>query len=185
MTEESDAELVERFQQGDRLAFARLVRRWEGFLLRVASRVTGDVAEAEEVRQTVFLRMLQSPGSLRSPERFAAWVHRATVNEAISAVRRRKRREAAGTRLGELGPATAASDPADALVAGDEAARLSAALAGLEPDERALLALRFDEGLTFAEIATALGQPASTVKSRAARVVARLRARLDDPDGGR
>ncbi|MEJ7637190.1 MAG: sigma-70 family RNA polymerase sigma factor [Singulisphaera sp.] len=176
MSELSDADLVIRFQRGDRLAFDALVRRWEGFLFRVAARITGDLAEAEEVRQTVFLRMLESPGSLRSPERFAAWARRAAVNESIGAVRRRRRREAVGVRLRDHRPESEAIDPSDALIAGDEAAQLTAALAGLEPDERALLALRFDEGLTFAEIAAALGRPVSTVKSRAAMLVTRLRA---------
>jgi RNA polymerase sigma-70 factor (ECF subfamily) len=78
----------------------------------------------------------------------------------------------------------AASHPDDALAADDETARLSAALAQLEPDERALLALRFDESLTFAEIAAALDVPISTVKSRAGKLVARLRAMLDDVSNG-
>ncbi len=184
MTEPSDADLVDRFQRGDRDAFAALVRRWEGFLLRVAARVTGDVGEAEEVRQAVFLRLLRSPGAVRQPDRFAAWLRRAGVNEAIGTVRRRGRRERATARIRARSPARETTPPGDALVATDEAARLAAELARLRPDERALLSLRFDEGLTFAEIADALGEPASTIKSRAAKLVAHLRERLDaDTDG--
>jgi RNA polymerase sigma-70 factor (ECF subfamily) len=181
--ETTDAELVGRFQRGDRLAFAVLVRRWEGFLLRVAARVTGDVNEAEEVRQAVFLRLVESPGIVRQPDRFAAWLRRAAVNEAIGAVRRRDRRVRATSRLRARMLVPEARNPADALAADDEAARLAAALARFRPDERALLSLRFDEGLTFAEIAAALGRPATTIKSRVARLVARLRTLLDDPEG--
>ena len=76
MTESTDADLVAQLQRGDHLALNALVRRWEGFVLRVAARVTGDVAEAEEVRQTLFLRLLQSPGNVREPDRFAAWLRR-------------------------------------------------------------------------------------------------------------
>ncbi len=61
----------------------------------------------------------------------------------------------------------------------DESGRLDRALQRLEPADRALLALRFDEDRTFAEIATILGLPASTVKSRHSRVVERLRRQLD------
>jgi RNA polymerase sigma-70 factor (ECF subfamily) len=50
----------------------------------------------------------------------------------------------------------------------------------LEPEARALLALRFDEDLTFSEIAAALDRPVSTVKSQVARAVSRLRALLPD-----
>lgn len=179
MTELSDADLVVRFQRGDRLAFTALVRRWEGFVLRVGARVTGDLGEAEEVRQTVFLRLLEAPGVVRQPEHFAAWLRRATVNEAIGAVRRRTRRERMKVRLRSR-PLAADPDPCDVLAAVDEAARLSAALAVLGPDDRALLSLRFDEGLTFAEIAEALETPTSTLKSRAARLVARLRVLLSE-----
>ncbi len=184
MTEPSDADLVERFQRGDRLAFTDLVRRWEGFLLRIATRITGDINEAEEVRQTVFLRLLESPEAVRCPERFDVWLRRTAINEAFTSVRRRARRARAIDRLRGLAPVLAASPPGDALAAADDTARLSAALAQLEPEGRALLALRFDEGLTFAEIAAALDVPASTVKSRAGKLIARLRAMLDDDSNG-
>lgn len=178
MTEATDADLVARFQRGDRLAFAALVRRWEGAVLRVAARVTGDVSEAEEVRQAVFLRLLESPRIVRHPDRFPAWLRRATVNASIGALRHRRRRAGATARLRALPRADGPPAPDDALAASDESARLLAELARLQPAERALLALRFDEGLTFAEIAEALGEPASTIKSRTARLVARLRERL-------
>jgi len=63
----------------------------------------------------------------------------------------------------------------------DESESLERALRRLDPADRALLALRFDEDRTFAEIATILRLPPSTVKSRHSRVVERLRAQLD-PD---
>jgi len=70
----------------------------------------------------------------------------------------------------------------DPLVADERAKRLAGALLQLEPAERALLSLRFDEDLTFAEIASVLGQPASTIKSRLARTVGRLRGLLINQD---
>ena len=77
-------------------------------------------------------------------------------------------------------PPTAAAPHADP-EARDEAARLRAALAGLAPEQRAALALRFDGGLTFAEAAAALGEPVSTVKSRTRTAIARLRGSLAAP----
>jgi hypothetical protein len=53
---ESDAELITRLQRGDRDAFTVLVRRWEGPLVRIAYRITGQMAEAEDIRQRVFLK---------------------------------------------------------------------------------------------------------------------------------
>ena len=179
---ESDAELIARFQAGDRSAFAALVRRWEGPLVRIAYRITGDLAEAEDLRQRVLLRLLESPGSVRSPDRFAAWIRRAIVNQALTALRGRRRRERFDRRLRGHAPATDDADPGEALIAGDQARRLAVALLRLDPRDRAMLSLRFDEDLTFSEIAAALGQPATTVKSRVARAIDRLRVLLADSD---
>ena len=89
----SDAELITRLQSGNRDAFTILVRRWEGPMVRIAYRITGELAEAEDVRQQVLLKLLQAPGAVRRPEQFAAWLRRAVVNTALSALRRKRRRE--------------------------------------------------------------------------------------------
>jgi RNA polymerase sigma-70 factor (ECF subfamily) len=179
---ESDAELVSRLQRGDRDAFTDLVRRWEGPLLRIAYRITGRLADAEDVRQRVFLKLLETAGSLRRPEQFAAWIRRAVVNTALSALRHRSRRDGLNHRFSEYKATVGKSQPGDLLIADEQARRLVTALAQLEPEERALLSLRFDEDLTFAEISAVLGQPASTIKSRMARAVGRLRGLMTDQD---
>jgi RNA polymerase sigma-70 factor (ECF subfamily) len=177
---ENDAELVVRFQRGDRSAFTALVRRWEGPMVRVAYRITGDLAEAEDLRQRVLLKLLQAPGSVRQPEQFPAWIRRAVINAAIGALRRRKRHAGLNHRLRERAMPVDASHPGGGLMAEDQARCLAGAMLQLEPEARALLALRFDEDLTFSEIAAALDRPVSTVKSQVARAVARLRTLLPD-----
>jgi len=179
---ESDAELVTRLQRGDREAFTVLVRRWEGPLLRIAYRITGQMAEAEDVRQQVFLKLLEASGAVRRPEQFAAWIHRAVVNTALSALRHRKRREGLNHRLSEHTATVDESHPGDPLIADEQARRLAGALSQLDPEARALLSLRFDADLTFAEIAAVLGEPASTIKSRLARTVSRLRGLMINQD---
>src|SRR5262249_19703537 len=163
-------------------AFTVLVRRWEGPLVRIAYRITGQMTEAEDVRQRVFLKLLQASGSVRRPEQFAAWIRRAVVNTALSAGRPRRRREGLNHRLREHAATVEESDPGDPLIADEQARRLAGALSRLEPEARALLSLRFDEDLTFAEIAAVLGRPASRIKSRLARTVGRLRGLMTDPD---
>ena len=183
---ESDAELVLRFQRGDRSAFTTLVRRWEAPMVRLAYRITGDLAEAEDLRQRVLLKLLETPGLVAEPGRFPAWIRRAVVNAAIGAIRRRQRREGLHRRLQARAKSVDDEDPGTGLLADDQARRLAAAMLQLEPEARALLALRFDEDLTFAEIAAALDRPVSTVKSQVARAIARLRTMLADPcDGAR
>ena len=176
---EIDAQLVERVRHGDRCAFTALLRHWEQPVLRIAYRITGDLAEAEDVRQEVFLRLLGSPRALRRPQWFAAWMRRVTINTAISALRRRKRRKRLAARLRQMHSDPDVPAPWQAHAAAEDVDRLALALAELTPADRALLALRFDEALTFGEIGQALAKPASTVKSRYRRAIQRLRASLE------
>ncbi|MEW4569733.1 sigma-70 family RNA polymerase sigma factor [Tautonia sp. JC769] len=180
-----DAELLRRHRLGDRDAFARLVRRWEAPAFRIAFRVLGDRAEAEEVRQDVFLTLLRAPGSVRHPERFAGWLRASVVNRALSAARRSGRRRGMIERLGRLAPRPDVSgpdgEPAEALALLEDSRRLADAMAAFEPEDRALLALRFEEDLTFRAIAEATGRPVTTIKSRLAVLIHRLRSKLGGP----
>lgn len=184
MTELSDCDLLLRFQDGDLDAFAELVRRCEHSLLKIAARITGDVDEAEEVRQAVLLRLARSPQAIRNPERITAWLRRAVVHEAIATVRKRTRRRRFQAWL--LIRATDTDDktdpPDEVLERSEEAGRLKAVLATLSPEDRALLSLRFDEDLSFAEIGDVLGVPASTLKSRMKPLLARVRSLLGGPE---
>ena len=129
----------------------------------------------------MLLKLLESPGSVRDPDRFAAWIRLAIVNHARSPPS-----AAAGGGRGSTGgsaahaPAVQPPIPAMPSIAGDQARRLADALLRLDPRERAVLSLRFDEDLTFTEIAAALGQPTTTVKSRVARAIDRLRGLLHE-----
>ena len=177
-TELASAELVRRFQDGDVEGFIQLVRRWERSVLWIAYRVLGDLAEAEDVRQTVFLKLYQSPDVISDPAAFPAWIRRATANTAVSAARRRSRGRAALPQIARTRPREMDVESADAPEADDESRRLTAALEQIDPDDRALLSLRFDENLTFEQIAAVVGRPASTLKSRYQAVIGQLRRLL-------
>jgi|HubBroStandDraft_6_1064221.scaffolds.fasta_scaffold201976_2 DNA-directed RNA polymerase specialized sigma24 family protein len=80
----ADADLLSRVRHGDRATFSCLVQRWEESLLRIAYRIIGFHDEAEEIRQIVLLRILESPQRLPEPRCFAAWIRRCVINEAAS-----------------------------------------------------------------------------------------------------
>jgi RNA polymerase sigma-70 factor (ECF subfamily) len=177
--DERDERLLARFVAGDVDALAALLRRWEDATFRLAFRVTGDHGAAEDVRQEVFLRLIENPTALARVERFSPWIRRAVINAAINWLRARQRRQEheARWRHGAL-RFDAADRSEERLEAGEEGEALRSAMLGLEPEDRALLALRFDEELTFAQISEALGRPLSTVKFRVERALQRLRSLL-------
>lgn len=175
-----DAALMGAIAGGDRQALARLYDRHAGTLLAVGIRMLGSRREAEDVLHDVFLELWR-----RSADYDAA---RGTVRTWI-AMRMRSRsldrlKSAAFSRtapideVGERGP-TSDDDPAMAA----DRTRVRRALAGLPPEQRAVLELAYFEGLSSQEMAARLAIPMGTVKSRVAAGLAKLRAELG-PTGG-
>jgi len=152
----TDAELMRWAAAGDRAAFDVLVGRHGERILRLALRILGDAAEAEEVAQEALLRAWQAAGRF-DPDRaqFTTWVHRITVNLAIDRTRRRTLAPEAGdTALAAL--EDRAPGPEAAAAAAEDRAALAAALAQLPARQRAAIALAYEDGLSGAEAAAAL-----------------------------
>ncbi len=182
------AELIARFCGGDHSALAPLVRIWEQRLLTIAFRVVGNLHDAEEVRQTVLVRLAQSRPNENRPDatRFAGWLRRCVMNEAIDHVRRRKN-ERHRTKLFDDSVVSPSPSPVQQAIDIEQAEQLQQAIGQLDPDCRALISLRFDEGLTIRQIAEVVEKPPMTVHSQIARAIVRLRRLLasDHPEGTR
>jgi RNA polymerase sigma-70 factor (ECF subfamily) len=152
----TDAELMGWAASGDRAAFEVLVGRHGERTLRLALRVLGDPAEAEEVAQEAFLRAWQAAAGF-DPARaqFTTWLHRITLNLAIDRTRRRAvAPEAGASALAAL--ADPAPGPEAAAAAAQDRAALAAALAQLPARQRAAIALAYEDGLSGAEAAATL-----------------------------
>ena len=171
-----DAELLVRCNGGDRAAFDRLIRRWDARVLNLAWRLTADAEEAKDVRQTVFLRLLSGGAAFDGRARFETWLVRVVINEVRDRARadgaRRRRHE----RLDEPPPDPA---PWESLARAERDRRVARAVRALPPDEREVLVLRHWQGLSFPQVADVVGAPVTTVKSRAARALERLRVWFD------
>ena len=129
------ATLVERFRSGDRAAITALVRMWEQRLLTIAYRVVSNLPDAEEVRQTVLVRLAQSPQKLPDASRFAGWLRRCVINEAISWLRRRDAETKRQEPFDDALPSRVLS-PTDQAIAAERSRRLRRALRQLDPDLR-------------------------------------------------
>ncbi|MBK1662024.1 sigma-70 family RNA polymerase sigma factor [Paracraurococcus ruber] len=152
----SDADLMRLAAAGDRAAFGVLVDRHGERALRLALRVLGDAAEAEEVAQDALLRAWRAaPRFDPDRARFTTWLHRIVLNLAIDRARQRDRAPLAGeAALAAL--ADPAAGPEAAALAAEERAALAAALAQLPARQRAAIALAYEDGLSGAEAAAAL-----------------------------
>jgi RNA polymerase sigma-70 factor (ECF subfamily) len=174
---EEQTKLVEQFRSGDRVAFTALVRMWEQRLLTIAYRVVGNLPDAEEIRQTVLIKLAQSPQKLPDSSRFAGWLRRCVVNEAISWLRRRdaeaNRTEPFDDTLGRRSPS-----PDERAIATEQSQQLRQALQQIDPDLCVLLSLRFDEGLSIRAIAEVMERPPMTVHSQITRAIGQLRQLL-------
>lgn len=170
-----DPELVPDWRRGDPAAFEALVRRWQGPVARFLARLVGRADRVPDLCQEVFLRLYLARERYRETGRFSTWLYQIALNVARDAARR-TRREARPL----PGPPTAVQDLTAARYEQRELAEVVAgALSELPAPLREVLVLRHYEGLTFEEIARLLRVPASTLKSRFAAALERLRPRLE------
>ena len=79
----SDAELIEKFLNGDINAFNTLVWRWEKSLYNFILRYAGNRDEAKDFCQETFVRAYRNLKSLRDPHKFSSWIYRIVHNETI------------------------------------------------------------------------------------------------------
>jgi RNA polymerase sigma-70 factor (ECF subfamily) len=170
-----DEDLIRRWQAGDARAFEDLVRCWQDPVGRFLARLVGRSDLVSDLSQEVFLRLYQAGPRYRERGTFSSWLYRVALNVARDAGRRRR-----------LAPeALRNHDPPTNGVAVDQhceqqelADTVAQALAELPEPLREVLVLRHYEQMNFEEIARLLHTPASTLKSRFAAALQRLRLRL-------
>jgi RNA polymerase sigma-70 factor (ECF subfamily) len=172
------ADLVQRAQDGDREAFGRLVEQFQPTVQAIALRRLGNLSEAMELTQEVFLHVLRRIGQLREPERFAGWLRQVAVRMAINRATRRVPPHT--VEIGVLDAASGQEDePVDALIARERAERLWAAMAQLKPLDRETLIAFYVRGLSLLEMADELNAPLGTIKRRLHTARKRLKAELE------
>jgi RNA polymerase sigma-70 factor (ECF subfamily) len=171
----SDAELIEHWRRGEPDAFAALVRRWQQPVARFLAHLAGQSDVVPDLCQEVFLRVYHARHRYREEGTFATWLYRIALNVARDAGRRRKH-QPLPLANGDL---AAHAPSAESVCARRELTQLVArAVAELPEPLRLVLVLRHYQDMNFEDIARLTATPASTLKSRFAAALARLRDRL-------
>jgi RNA polymerase sigma factor (sigma-70 family) len=154
--------------RGER-AFGELVRRYTNLVYSVAKRRLSNGSQAEEVTQTVFIRLAKAVPNLRSDAELVAWLHRTTVHASIDLWRSEFRRRAREEHAAAMQPAT--ENPS-----WDELSPfLDEALNSLTDSERQAILLRFFEQRSMRELGLLLGISEDAAKMRVSRAMDRLR----------
>lgn len=172
--------VAQRVRAGDRAAFRSLVEHTAGDLFRLAARLLGNGADADEVLQDAYLKAYRalSDGQFDGRSAVRTWLYRVVTNTALDALRRRAVRPAGDDRELEA----ARVDPGEGAEAHLALSELGRWLDELPPDQRAALVLCSVQGLTSAEAAAVLGVSEGAVEQRLVRARAALRRRRGNDD---
>lgn len=177
--------LLDGCRQGDPQAFARLVALHERLVFNLAARLLGDLEEARDVSQEVFLQVFRTLSGFQGRSSFKTWIYRIAVNQCHN--RRRwwkRRRRGQQVSLEVLAPADEARlgspcAPDQEYERGERSRDVQRALQAVPFAQRTVLLLREVEGLSCEQVAEALGVPVGTVKSRLSRAREALRRELE------
>lgn len=168
---------------GNAAEFDALVRQHTLRLYRVALRIVGDPAEAEDVVQDAWVTVWRALGSFRGESAVSTWLYRVVTNAALTHLRRRKP-TAPVDPTDPTGPAARLVDarpgPEQAAVVSEQVDAVLRALTTLEPSQRVPLVLLELEGMSYDEVAEVLQVNVPALRSRTHRARVALLARLEE-----
>jgi RNA polymerase sigma-70 factor, ECF subfamily len=167
----NENDLIARMSSGDEAAMTDLYDRYSGIVYGVALRVLRDTSAAEDVLQEVFLQLWRNPGSFDSSRgQLSAWLAVIARNRAIDHLRRRPLED----NIEDLAVSTGVNLENEA-ARRETATRVRAVISQLPPEQRKTLEMAYFEGMTHTEIASKLGEPLGTVKTRIRTALLALR----------
>lgn len=182
---ELDQELVRRVQRGDSAAFDALVRKYQHRIIGLIGRYIPDWSECQDVAQETFLRAYRALGNFRGDAQFYTWLHRIAVNTAKNYLVAQNRRpptddiDAGDAEQFDTGIRLRDNDtPEHELLRQEIERTLMRAVEALPEELRTAISLREVEGLSYDEIASKMGCPIGTVRSRIFRAREAIDAEL-------
>jgi RNA polymerase sigma-70 factor (ECF subfamily) len=185
----TDSALMDRAARGDTVAFDALVRRHTPRMYRVALRITGSSAEAEDVVQDAWISAWRGLAGFRNESAASTWLYRVVSNAALAHVRRRRPTVSLDAALSSESAdhpplldtgllADARADPEGQVVAAEQVDAVLRAIATLEMSQRVPLVLRELEGLSYEEVAEVMEVSVPALRSRLHRARVALLAKL-------
>ena len=181
----SEAEAIQRAQQGDAEAFERIYRLHNRRVYALCLRMVGNTAEAEDLTQEAFLQLFRKIGTFRGESAFSTWLHRLAVNVVLMRLRKKTLAE---TSLDETtepdedagGPRKDIGGPDLRLSGSVDRVNLERAVEQLPPGYRSVFVLHDVQGYEHNEIATIMNCSIGNSKSQLHKARMRLRQLLQE-----
>ena len=176
MDQKNEAEIVSRDLNGDRQAYALLVDEYKSPIYNLAYRMTGNSEDADDLTQETFIHAYQYLWRYDTSRKFFTWLYTLALNLIRNHFKKNKynksSEELSANLLADKNPS-----PETELI---ETQEISVYLLRLEDESRALLIMKFHQGLTFEEIAQITGKSLSAVKMRIYRGLEKLKELLKE-----
>ena len=171
--QDSDQQLVERVQKGDKRAFDLLVIKYQHKIFAIISRYVRDQSEVQDVAQEAFIKAYRALAKFRGDSAFYTWLYRIAINTAKNYLVARNRRPPAMDVDAQEAEFYSGSDslkdvdtPEHNLLRDELQATVNQAISDLPEDLRTAVTLREMEGLSYEDIAAIMDCPVGTVRSR-------------------
>lgn len=190
--DDSDEGLMLRYQKGEVRAFEVLLTRHRRPVFNFILRFVGEPAQAEDLLQETFLRVIKGADAYQRQAKFTTWLYTIARNLCVDASRRGKHRKAysldvpmdhdagkdGATLLDVVADKTAGTDRK--VISKELHGRLHSAIAKLSEDQREVFLMREFLDMPFRDIAEVVGCPENTVKSRMRYALEKLRGELEE-----
>ncbi|HID57207.1 TPA: sigma-70 family RNA polymerase sigma factor [Candidatus Poribacteria bacterium] len=171
--------LIQRVKQGDEEAFEQIFYRYQKKVYNVAYRMTGNRETAEDMTQEVFLRLFQKIRKFRGKSSFSTWLYRLTVNLCLDHLRKRNAHLSESLEDVEEGDLAYGKTPEEELILKERREAVQRIINSLPDKLRAIIILREIEGLSYRELAEAMGCSMGRVKSLLHEARMELKRRIE------
>jgi len=193
---QSDEALMAAHLNGDSTAFEQLVRRHGGSLLGYLTRMSGNRDKAEDYFQETFKRVHHKGHTFREGSRFKPWLFAIATNVAISGLRKTSRKpklvslnidnkcSGNGCPQQTMLIEDISNEPSQEAIKGEQKELVAKAVEKLPARQKAALIMSYYKGLTYKEVAKALGCSVGTIKTQMFRALRKLSVELETIRGG-
>ncbi len=178
---DEDVILMQRVSEGDLEAFSELIKKYQRRIYTFFLRSTGSVEDAEDLTQTLFVKLYKSAENYRPASSFNTYIYSIASNLAVSFARKNKRKRSSSIQdmsagRGHLEDRDHHSNPSTRVERGELLDSYVEALDKLPPEWKTAIELKVGRELSYREIADVLGKSVSAVES----ILFRARRRLAD-----